>query len=89
MNFFQPSRKLVSKVRVGARVKKKYDLAQTPYQRLINTECMNQQQQTQLKCLYESLNPIQLQREISRLHKQLSITNRYNLDEAAKNTSVT
>ena len=34
-NHFQPSQKLVSKTRIGAKVKKKYDIAQTPAQRLI------------------------------------------------------
>jgi hypothetical protein len=32
-NFFQPPQKLVGKERVGARVKKRYDRARTPYQR--------------------------------------------------------
>lgn len=35
VNFFQPVSKLISKERVGASVKKQYDLAQTPYQRLL------------------------------------------------------
>lgn len=32
-NYFQPSQKLISKTRIGAKVKKKYDIAQTPAQR--------------------------------------------------------
>ena len=35
VNFFQPASKLISKERDGAKVKKKYDEAQTPYQRLL------------------------------------------------------
>ena len=35
VNFFQPSMKLIDKQRDGARVKKRYDRAQTPYQRVI------------------------------------------------------
>jgi hypothetical protein len=31
-NFFQPVMKLVDKERIGSKVKKKYDLAKTPYQ---------------------------------------------------------
>ena len=34
LNFFQPMRKLIAKERHGARVTKRYDTAQTPYQRL-------------------------------------------------------
>src|SRR6266403_652024 len=36
-NFFQPSMKLKSKERHGARVTKKYDQARTPYQRLLES----------------------------------------------------
>jgi hypothetical protein len=35
INFFQPVRKLMGKSRHGARVRKVYDIAQTPYQRLL------------------------------------------------------
>ena len=35
VNFFQPSMKLIEKQRRGARVKKRYDRAQTPYQRIL------------------------------------------------------
>ena len=38
LNFFQPVMKLVGKERVGARVKKQYDEAQTPYQRILEAE---------------------------------------------------
>ena len=34
-NYFQPSQKLVSKTRIGAKVRKKHDLAQTPAHRLL------------------------------------------------------
>lgn len=89
VNFFQPSRKLISKVRMGARVKKTYDQAQTPYQRLIQSGVLTKESLTQLHQLYESLNPVQLQREMNKLHKQLAHINRYQLDEAAKTVSVT
>lgn len=35
INFFQPSLKLLSKKREGAKVTKKYNKAKTPYQRLL------------------------------------------------------
>ena len=37
VNFFQPVQKLVTRVRVGRRVRRVYDRAQTPYQRLCAT----------------------------------------------------
>lgn len=36
-NYFQPSVKLVKKIRIGSKVKKKYDLPQTPYQRTLRS----------------------------------------------------
>lgn len=35
VNFFQPISKLIAKERVGAKVTKRYDVAKTPYQRLL------------------------------------------------------
>jgi hypothetical protein len=37
VNFFQPVSKLIEKTRDGAKVKKKYDEARTPYQRLLGS----------------------------------------------------
>jgi hypothetical protein len=37
-NYFQPSVRLASKRREGARVTKRYDVAQTPYQRMLATQ---------------------------------------------------
>lgn len=37
-NYFQPVMKLVSKERNGSQVKKKYDTARTPYQRLLESD---------------------------------------------------
>lgn len=36
-NFFQPVMKIVEKTRVGSRVKKKYDIARTPYKRVLES----------------------------------------------------
>ena len=36
-NYFQPSVKLIKKIRIGSKVKKKYDDPQTPYQRLVKS----------------------------------------------------
>ncbi len=37
-NFFCPVMKLVKKERIGGKVKRKYDVPKTPYQRLIGSE---------------------------------------------------
>jgi hypothetical protein len=64
VNFFQPIRKLVGKKRVGAKVTKKYDTAQTPYQRLLQSGVLGEVQQQSLDKLYHSLNPSQLQAQM-------------------------
>lgn len=64
INFFQPVMKLVSKIRVGSKVRKKYDQAQTPYQRILASKHSDEIVKEQLTELYLSLNPVELQRRI-------------------------
>ena len=70
-NFFQPSMKLQSKERHGARVKKTYDQARTPYQRLLDSSFIKEETKTQLRARYYLLNPAQLKRKIERLQQKL------------------
>jgi hypothetical protein len=65
MNFFQPVMKIVSKTRQGARVHKIYDIAQTPYQRLLKSGILPEAKQRELKELYQSLNPAVLLQQIN------------------------
>jgi hypothetical protein len=70
-NFFQPVMKLRSKERDGARVRKKYDPAQTPYRRVLAATKIEKKKKEPLKRVYENLNPAQLKREITRLQNEL------------------
>lgn len=70
-NFFQPVMKLRSKERDGARVRKKYDPAQTPYRRVLASTRIEKNKKEPLKKVYENLNPAQLKREITRLQNEL------------------
>ena len=70
-NYFQPVVKLLSKERDGSRVRKKYDLAQTPYRRVLAAAQLEQKKKRQLKRGYESLNPAELKRRITRLQNDL------------------
>jgi hypothetical protein len=63
-NFFQPVMKLVSKERIGGRVKRKYDTPKTPYQRLMDSGQISEQTRKRLETGYLSLNPAQLKRSI-------------------------
>ena len=72
VNFFMPSMKLIEKVRDGARVTKRYDTAQTPYQRVLASPHVSPAVKRRLRKHYATLNPAQLKREIEALHKRLA-----------------
>lgn len=64
INFFQPVMKLESKTRMGSKVRKKYDMAQTPYQRVQASTDVDQEVKHQLHNVYLALNPAELRRRI-------------------------
>ena len=61
-NFFMPTQKLLRKSRIGARIKKEYEQAQTPYQRLMNSSTLTAGQKLTLQERKARLNPFQLQK---------------------------
>ncbi len=63
-NFFQPSLKLLSKERIGGKVRKKYDAAKTPYQRVLESEQVTAEVKAALQQEYLTLNPLALLRQI-------------------------
>jgi hypothetical protein len=69
VNFFQPSMKLVSKVRDGAKVRKKYDKAQTPYQRAIASASVDEQCKQALRQQMLRLDPVLLFQQIEKLQE--------------------
>jgi len=64
LNFFQPVMVLVEKVRDGAKVTKRYDRAQTPYQRVLAAPEVPAEAKERLRQLYPTLNPAALLRQI-------------------------
>lgn len=83
VNFFMPSKKLLSKERIGNKTKKIYDTAKTPYQRLLISGILKDDQKIQLQKLYDSLNPMDLRRKIHRLTEKLNKTFRYKINDLA------
>ncbi len=71
VNFFQPSLKLLSKERSGARVTKKYSEAKTPYQRIMNSEHLSPEVKKNLSMQYQNLDPIALLRQLETLQDKL------------------
>jgi len=70
-NFFQPVVKLTEKTRNGSRVSKKYDVALTPYRRVLGHKDIDNRIKEELKREYDALNPADLKRKISRLQNKL------------------
>lgn len=70
-NYFQPSQKLISKTRIGAKVKKKYDIVQTPAQRLLARIDTPKDTKKLLKDTFRQLNPAALLRDINKLISEL------------------
>jgi hypothetical protein len=68
VNFFQPSMKLLSKERDGAKVKKKYDAAKTPYQRLMVSN-LSQEVKKTLEKQFLSLDPLAMLKQLEDLQK--------------------
>ena len=72
-NFFCANLKLQEKQRINSRYKKKYDDGKTPYQRLIESEEVNEAQKTHLTELRCNLNPYALRRQIDYHQKQILV----------------
>ncbi len=71
INFFQPTMKLVSKTRHGAKVNKVYDTARTPCQRLLEAGVLTEAKKQELAATYNGLNPVRLLKQINSNLEQL------------------
>jgi len=63
-NYFCPTLKLKEKQRINSRYIKKYELPQTPYQRLLDSKDVSGEAKKTLVTVYNSLNPFKLKRKI-------------------------
>jgi len=71
INFFQPVMVLIAKERDGARLRKTYDAAKTPYQRLLDSPDVSEEVKTRLRQFYATLNPVRLLRQIEAAQQAL------------------
>ncbi|HLZ93571.1 MAG TPA: hypothetical protein VKQ28_17835 [Candidatus Acidoferrum sp.] len=77
LNLFLPSVKLLKKVRVGSRVRRVYDAARTPFERVKTCPPADPEKVAQLEELSKRLDPFQLSRIIERkLERIASLANR-------------
>ncbi|HTV54445.1 MAG TPA: hypothetical protein VMI06_05970 [Terriglobia bacterium] len=71
MNFFLPSLKLKRKWREQSHWRKRYESAQTAYQRLANYPGLTRRQRRELRDRFESLDPFKLKQEVERRLKPI------------------
>lgn len=64
MNFFLPGMKLQSKWREGSHWKKRYEPAQTAYQRLMDSKHLDRKKKKELREKFESLDPFELNQQV-------------------------
>lgn len=72
VNFFQPSFKLASKTRVGARVRKQYHPPQTPCDRLLICESISEAAKDSLRQALSLLDPLRLLDEIRKMQQHVA-----------------
>jgi transposase InsO family protein len=70
-NYFYPQQKLISRVRTGAKVSKKYDRATTPHRRAEAHSKVSDEDKAILADTYAGINPAAVQRQIQALTSEL------------------
>src|SRR5450755_1388818 len=70
-NYFYPQQKLISKVRDGAKITKKYDKPATPARRADRDKTVTTENKKTIADVYPTLNPAAIQRKIQALTAQL------------------
>jgi len=71
VNCFQPSMKLQTKEREGSKVRRRYDQAQTPMQRLLASGILSAHKQQELLRITDALDPLHLLMQLEQLQKAL------------------
>lgn len=70
-NYFYTTLKLKEKEKVNGKTTKSYEIAKTPYKRLMESDKISEEIKTKLKAEYERLNPAELQRNLRKKLKQI------------------
>ena len=72
VNFLHPVRKLREKVRHGSRVVRRYDIAQTPYRRLLASGVLPPAQAAELATRSSAVHPLRLKLELESAQRTLA-----------------
>jgi len=72
-NHFRPVRRVVSKIREGAKWKRKFEkVAKTPYERVLEHDKVSNKDKEELREAHTELNPLALKKELDILKTNLS-----------------
>ena len=83
-NFFLPTFKLKEKVRVGAKIQKKYDKPKTPFQRVIDSGVLNNWEEKELRARKSQLDPFELKSNLEiKLKEFFEMVRKINIRKAA------
>lgn len=63
-NFFYTTMKLKTRTKEAGKVTKTYEEAQTPYQRVLASATIAEEKKRELRAIYQTLNPAELQRRL-------------------------
>ena len=77
-NHFCPSMKLMEKKRINSKYYKKYDLPRTPYDRVMGSVHVSDEEKERLKIAHQVLNPFILKKKIEKklwvIFRQVKVT---------------
>jgi len=88
-NYFYPTLKLKEKIRINGKVKKVYEEAKTPYQRLMEFDKILKEIKDKLTQEYRKLNPAVLQRSLKRKLEKIKDNRLVTLLNLATRTNLT
>jgi hypothetical protein len=72
VNFLHPVRKLVSKTREGARVRRSYDVALTPFNRLLDSGVLSKKMTRELNTRLANVDPVRLKLQLEAAQRTLT-----------------
>jgi len=77
-NHFCPGMKLIEKQRMNSRYQKRYDAPKTPYQRLLDSPCIDEDTKNRLRDTHQALDPFilkqRIERKLARIFRQIKVT---------------
>ena len=77
-NHFIAVRRTKEKIRIGSRYQRKFELAETPYQKIIESDEISNNQKQKLKKIHNALNMFELQKDLLLLMNKVYLSQKKN-----------